>query len=282
MALESAHVSESPILPVRGRPVRPSGRHRRPVPSQLPPEAPALVLATLGDASGTAAELAALIRVDNPQIQVRLAGLGEDAKELTSELESAARERPEDATAAIVVPLLTGPHPVADRLISMAVAASGVPVTVTDPLGPHPLLAEALHIRLSEKSLARADRMRLLNVSNPVDTPVDGVILATVGGENAVAEAQPTAVLLASRLTLPVLVASLDSAPTVADAAGRLRGIGAQRIALAPCVLGPEAAPGLASAAAEEIGAECADLLGSHDLIADLAARAYGSILSAD
>ncbi|MFF5111067.1 sirohydrochlorin chelatase [Streptosporangium sp. NPDC000509] len=271
-------MSESPILPVRGRPVRPSGRHRRPVPSQLPPEAPALVLAALGDASGTAAELAALIRGDNPQIQVRLAALGEDGKGLTSELEAAARERPEDATAAIVVPLLTGPHPVADQLISAAVASSKVPVTVTDPLGPHPLLAEALHIRLSERSLARADRMRLLNVSSPVDA----VILATVGGEIAAAEAQPTAVLLASRLTLPVLVASLDSAPTVADAAGRLRGIGAQRIAVSPCLLGPEAPPGLANAAAEEVGAECAEVLGAHDLIADLAARAYGSILSAD
>ena len=94
MGLESAHVSESSILPVRGRAVRPSGRHRRPVPSQLPPEAPALVLTTLGDASGAIAELAALIRADNPQIQVRLAGLGEDAKELTSELEAAAESAP--------------------------------------------------------------------------------------------------------------------------------------------------------------------------------------------
>lgn len=262
--------------------MRPSGRHRRPVPSQLPPEAPALVLATLGDASGIAAELADLIRVDHPQIQVRLAGLGEDAKELIAELEAAARDRPDAATAAIVVPLLTGPHPVADPLISSAVAASRVPVTVTDPLGPHPLLAEALHIRLSEKNLARADRMRLLNVSSPDDGPVDAVILGTVGGENAATEAQPTAVLLASRLTLPVLVASLDGAPALADAAARLRGIGARRIALSPCLLGPETAPGLASAAAQEIGAECADLLGAHDLIAELAARAYGSILSAE
>jgi hypothetical protein len=278
MSLESAHVSESPILPVRGRAVRPSGRHRRPVPSQLPPEAPALVLTTLGDASGAVAELAALIRADNPQIQVRLAGLGEDAKELTAELEAAARERPEDGVAAIVVPLLAGPHPVADRLISTAVAASGVSVTVTDSLGPHPLLAEALHIRLAEKGLAREDRMRLLNVSSPVDA----IILATVGGENAVVEAQPTAVLLASRLTLPVLVASLDSAPGIAEAAERLRGIGAERIALSPCILGPEAAPGLVSAAAEEVGADYADALGAHGLIAALAARAYGSILSAD
>ncbi|MEV8638214.1 hypothetical protein AB0395_41835 [Streptosporangium sp. NPDC051023] len=270
-------MSDSSILPVRGRAVRPSGRHRRPVPSHLPPEAPALVLATLGDASGVTAELAALIRGDNPQIEVRLASLGEDGKELTSALEDAARERPEDSIAAVVVPLLTGPHPVADRLIAGAVASSGVSVTVTESLGPHPLLAEALHIRLAERELARADRMRLLNVSSPVDA----VVMVTVGGEGAAAEAQPTAVLLASRLTLPVLVASLDSAPDVAGAAERLRGIGAQRIALSPCLIGPEADPGLASAAAARIGADCADALGAHGLVADLAARAYGSVLAA-
>ncbi|MBB4916766.1 hypothetical protein [Streptosporangium saharense] len=270
-------MSESSILPVRGRAVRPSGRHRRPVPSHLPPEAPALVLTTLGDGSGVAADLTALIRGDNPQIEVRLVGLGEDGRELAAALEDAARERPQDGTAAVVVPLLTGPHPVADRLVAGAVAASGVAVTVTEPLGPHPLLAEALHIRLAERDLARADRMRLLNVSSPVDA----VILATVGGEAAAAEAQPTAVLLASRLTLPVLVASLDSAPDPAAAADRLRAIGAQRIALSPCVIGPEVDTALAEATAARIGAECADPLGAHGLIADLAARAYGSVLAA-
>ncbi|GIH80185.1 hypothetical protein Plo01_66140 [Planobispora longispora] len=278
MGLEFARVSESSSLPVRGRATRPSGRHRRPVPSQLPPEAPALVLAVPGDASGPAAELAAMIRVDNPQIEVRLAGLGEDAKELTSELEDAARSRPEDGVAAIVVPLLTGPHPVADRLIAGAVAESGATVTVTSHLGPHPLLAEALHIRLADKGLARADRMRLLNISSPVDA----VILATVGGENAAVEAQPTAVLLASRLTLPVLVASLDGAPAVAGAAQRLRGVGAERIALSPCLIGPEADPDLAIATAAAVGVQCADPLGAHGLIADLAARAYGSVLAED
>ncbi|WP_344862359.1 hypothetical protein [Planomonospora alba] len=269
-------MSESSSLPVRGRAVRPSGRHRKPVPSQLPPEAPALVLAVPGDASGVAAELAAMVRVDNPQIEVRLAGLGEDGKELTSELEASARSRPEDGTAAIVVPLLTGPHPVADRMIAEAVAASGATVTVTESLGPHPLLAEALHIRLSEKDLARPDRVRLLNVSSPVDA----VVLATVGGDRAAAEAQPTAVLLASRLTLPVLVASLDGTPAVADAAERLRGIGARRIAVSPCLIGPEADPGLVAAVAADAGVESADPLGAHGLVAELAARAYGSVLA--
>ncbi|MFD0891700.1 hypothetical protein ACFQ08_44725 [Streptosporangium algeriense] len=102
-------MSESSILPVRGRAVRPSGRHRRPVPSHLPPEAPALVLATLGDGSGVAAELAALIRGDNPQIEVHLVGLGEDGKELVAALEDAGGKRPQDGTAAVVVPLLTCP-----------------------------------------------------------------------------------------------------------------------------------------------------------------------------
>ena len=160
-----------------------------------------------------------------------------------------------------MVPLLAGPHPVADRLISMAVAASGASVTVTrDPLGPHPLLAEALHIRLAEKGLAREDRMRLLNVSSPVDA----IILATVGGENAVAEAQPTAVLLASRLTLPVLVASLDSAPGVAEAAERSRGIGAERIARPRASSVPEATPGLASDAAARRSGPTAPRFSAH------------------
>ena len=259
MGLESAHVSESPILPVRGRAVRPSGRHRRPVPSQLPPEAPALVLATLGDASGTTAELAALIRVDNPQIQVRLAGLGEDAKELTSELEAAARERPEDGVAAIVVPLLTGPHPVADRLISMAVAASGVSVTVTDSLGPHPLLAEALHIRLSEKGLARADRMRLLNVSRAPGRrrhPRHRRRRERGGGGTADGRA---AGLAADAARAGRLTGQRARRRRRRRATPRHRRRAHRPVPVRP---GSRGGPGLASDAAAEIGADCADVLG--------------------
>ncbi|MFD0472585.1 sirohydrochlorin chelatase [Nonomuraea thailandensis] len=174
-----------------------------------------------------AEEIASVVRVDNPQIEVRLTSVTDLADSLP-----AGRD-------AVVVPLLTWDDPVIMAEIGKAVAASGSGAVVTEALGPHPLLAEALHIRLAERGLARADRVRLLNVSSPVDA----VVLATVGGGRALHAVQATAVLLASRLTLPVVAASLDSEPGVDVAAQRLRAAGAGRLAIAPCLIGHEARP---------------------------------------
>jgi hypothetical protein len=223
-----------------------------------------LVLAVPGSASGVAAEIAAVVRADNPQIEVRLTSVTDLADSLP-----AGRE-------AVVVPLLTWDDPLVLAEIGKAVAASGSGAVVTEALGPHPLLAEALHIRLAERGLARADRVRLLNVSSPVD----GVILATVGGERAVHAVQPTAVLLASRLTLPVVAASLDSDPGVRLAAERLRAAGSQRLAVAPCLIGHEAPESLVEGAATAIGAGHSAPVGAHSTIAELVARAYGSQLA--
>lgn len=221
-----------------------------------------LVLASPGGVDGVAAEIAAVVRVDNPQIEVVLATVTGLAEALPAGRES------------IVVPLLTWPDPRVITEIGKAVAASGAQATVTEALGPHPLLAEALHIRLAERDLARADRVRVLNVSSPVD----GVILATAGGEQAVHAAQPTAVLLASRLTLPVVAASLDSAPGVGAAAERLRAAGASRLAISPCVI--DAPAGLVEEAAQAVQAGFAAPLGAHGAVAELVARAYGSQLA--
>ncbi|MGW0484918.1 sirohydrochlorin chelatase [Nonomuraea sp. NPDC003214] len=252
-------------LPVRARSPRPGGgRHRRPVPTSLPPDAPVLVLAAPGGTSGVPAEIAAVVRVDNPQIEVRLTAVDELAASLPADRDS------------VVVPLLTWDDPVVLTEISEAVAKSGAPAVMTEALGPHPLLAEALHIRLAERGLARADRVRLLNVFSPVD----GVILGTVGGERAVHAVQATAVLLASRLTLPVVAASLDSDPGVPVAAERLRAAGAERLAIAPCLIGHEAPAGLVERAAASVDAGHAEPLGSHGAIAELVARAYGSQLA--
>lgn len=223
-----------------------------------------LVLAAPGSVEGVAAEIAAVVRVDNPQIEVRLSTLAELAEALP------------DGRDAVVVPLVTWADPKVMAEIGKAVAASGSGAVVTEPLGPHPLLAEALHIRLAERGLARADRVRLLNVSSPVDA----VILGTAGGEQAVGAVQPTAVLLASRLTLPVVAASLDSEPGVAVAAQRLRAAGAQRLAIAPCLIGHEAPEGIVAEAAASIEAGHAEPLGAHGTIAELVARAYGSQLA--
>ncbi|MFI9590496.1 sirohydrochlorin chelatase [Nonomuraea sp. NPDC052265] len=252
-------------LPVRERSPRPGGgRHRRPVPTSLPPDAPMLVLATPGGTGGVAEEIAAVVRLDNPQIEVRLTAVADLADSLPPGRD------------AVVVPLLTWDDPVVMAEIGKAIAAGGSGAVATEALGPHPLLAEALHIRLAERGLARADRVRLLNVSSPVDA----VILGTVGGERAVHAVQATAVLLASRLTLPVVAASLDSAPGVDVAAQRLRAAGAERLAIAPCMIGHEAPVEIVERAATAVEAGHAEPLGAHSAVAELVARAYGSQLA--
>ncbi|MEU5867538.1 MULTISPECIES: hypothetical protein [unclassified Nonomuraea] len=234
------------------------------MPTSLPPDAPMLVLATPGGTGGVAEEIAAVVRVDNPQIEVRLTAVADLADSLPSGRD------------AVVVPLLTWDDPVVMAEIGKAIAASGSGAVATEALGPHPLLAEALHIRLAERGLARADRVRLLNVSSPVDA----VILGTVGGERAVHAVQATAVLLASRLTLPVVAASLDSAPGVDVAAQRLRAAGAERLAIAPCLIGHEAPAEIVERAATAVEAGHAEPLGAHSAVAELVARAYGSQLA--
>ncbi|WP_308169930.1 sirohydrochlorin chelatase [Acrocarpospora catenulata] len=271
-------------LPIRERSSRPGGggRHRRPLPVSLPADAPALVLAVPGAVDDVVAELASIIRVDNPQLDLRLISLSDGGADLSKEFSSIAAERagrglnPADghAGAAIVVPLITGSHPRVMRSVRDAAAESEAPVTVTDPLGPHPLLAEALHVRLAEKGLARADRIRLFNVTSPVD----GIIVATVGGDESARAADATAVLLAARLALPVVPAAFDGRPTVADAADRLRNIGASRIALAPFVIGPEVDHDKVAAAAAECTG-CASPLGAHEAVARMVTVRYGAIL---
>ena len=89
-----------------------------------------------------------------------------------------------------------------------------------------------------------------------------------------------TAVLLAARLALPVLAASLDGKPSVEEAAIRLDEMGVSRIALAPCLIGPEADPAAIESAATAIGAKCAAPLGSHGNVIKLISMAYGQVLS--
>jgi sirohydrochlorin ferrochelatase len=167
--------------------------------------------------------------------------------------------------------LLTGPNEEAYEHIRAAVAASGTTAVVTEPLGPHPLLAEALHVRLAESGLARADRIRQFSIG----ATVDGVVVATMGGAAAVQEAEITAVLLAARLAVPVIAASLDGRPSVAEAAARLREAGAARLALAPHLIGPEGDHELVAAAAAQADAGCAAPLGAHEGIVRLVNLRY-------
>jgi hypothetical protein len=174
-----------------------------------------------------------------------------------------------------VVPLLAGPEQSISDRIREAVEASEARVELTDALGPHPLLAEALHVRLSEVGLARADRARLFTVA----TAADGIILATTGGEEAVQAAGVTGLLLAARLAVPVLAAGLDVEGAVARIAEQLRASGSGRLAIAPCVIGPELPQGLLASAAESASCAAAEPLGAYPAVGRLVLSKYMTLL---
>lgn len=181
----------------------------------------------------------------------------------------------EERLVALVIPLLAGPDAAGMRQIRQAVLSSGTGAELTDVLGPHPLLAEGVHVKLSEAGLARADRARLFTVA----TAADGIILASVGGEEAVQAAGITGMLLAARLAVPVLAAGLDEAGAVARVADQLRESGSQQLAVAPCLIGPEVPEGLLDAAAAEAGCAVAEPLGAYPAVGKLVASTYAAKL---
>jgi hypothetical protein len=277
-------VSDFPVRQPHARLVQPGGRHRRAVPASLPEGAPALVLAVpsvgADGLTGSTAEIATVLRVDNPALDVRTARINHggrgDPDGIRAVLADAAARRPAGAPSAVIVPQLVTPHPETSRALREAISATGVNARVGEVFNTNALLAEALHHRLADAGLARADRVRMFSIT----TSADGIILVTVGGEEAVGTASVTAVLLAARLALPVLAASLDAKPSVEEAAARLDDMGVSRIALAPCVIGPEADPAAIEGAAAAIGAKCAAPLGAHGNVLKLISLAYGQVLS--
>jgi len=183
---------------------------------------------------------------------------------------------PEGAPAAVVVPLLSFPNAEVDRAIADVVAASQMPVLTAAHLGPHPLLAEALHARLADAGLARTSRVGRISIV----TAADGVIVGAVGEDDAIEGAGVVAVLLASRLTMPVAAASLTDPGSIKDAANRLREARVGRVALAPCMIGPELTAGTLDAIAALTGTESTLPLGSHPAVAQLVAIRYGAALA--
>ncbi|MCX5389187.1 hypothetical protein ABZY68_27550 [Streptomyces sp. NPDC006482] len=292
----------SPTGPASGLPVRmprprQSGRHRRPEPAAAPEGAPALVLAVPGVPSAAirslAEEVVSIARSELPGLEAAIGFLDGDDGEypsLTTVLVStealrtqryelalaAGREVAAPAgPAAVVVPLLAGPDSALMRQIRQAVMDSGNTAELTEVLGPHPLLAEALHVRLSEAGLARADRARLFTVA----TAADGIILATVGGEEAVQAAGITGMLLAARLAVPVMAAALDQEGSITSIADQLRASGSAQLALAPYLIGPELAEGLLDEASKEAGCAAAEALGAYPAIGKLVLSQYTSAL---
>jgi hypothetical protein len=239
-----------------------------------------LVVAVAGNSGSpdVAAEVTSIVRVNNPSVDVRLARVGagpEDPSSLQAVLTQAAENRPADQPVAIVVPLLALPFPAVTDAIRYDITQSAVNALIAEPFNVSLTFAEALHIRLADARLARADRVRMFSIP----TAADGIIVATAGGSQAAAAATPTSVLLAARLALPVFAAALDGSPSIAEAAAQLRQMGVMRIAIAPCIIGPESRPGELESACAAIGADSAAPLGAHDSVAKLVTLAYGQIL---
>ncbi|MGF1425874.1 hypothetical protein [Kitasatospora sp. LaBMicrA B282] len=286
-------------LPVRTPGSRARGRHRRPERPQVPVNAPALVLAIPAEATPAGLtlveELVSAIRGEQPGIEIAAGWLPSALAPQAEHLDGAesadgeglpqAVEQPTPTVeqligaalaagmpAPVLLPLLPGPHAYLTELHALAAETGAL---VTDPLGPHPLLAEAVHVRLSEAGLARADRARLFAIT----TAADGVVLTTIGGAEAADAAGITGVLLAARLAVPVVAAALDVPGSVAAAVEHLRATGSQRPALAPLVFGPEAPEELLLAAAEETGCPSAAVLGAYPTLGQLIASAYLAVL---
>jgi hypothetical protein len=98
-------------------------------------------------------------------------------------------------------------------------------------------------------------------------------------GDDAVRAAGVAAVLLAGRLAAPAMHASIDDPQGVSGAVMRLREMGASRVAIAPCVIGPETDPREIDAVSAATGALAAPPLGAHPAIGQLVAMRYGNAL---
>ena len=268
-------------LPRRPPRVRPVGRHRSPHRLTLPPDAPPLVLAIAGVACPAsdeiAAEIASAVADSCPGATILAGYLEGSVRSLAGMLAAAGPDGTPPTQPSVIVPLLAGPHPRSEAAITSAVAAAQSQMILrTAPLGPHPLIAEALHARLAEAGLARASRTRGLTISSPVN----GIIVLADRGEEAAQAAGVAAVLLSSRLAVPAAPASLGDQAGLDGAIARLHAAGAARLAIAPCVIGPENDPGELAAACAASGAQRAQVLSAHPAISKLVAMRYGAALA--
>ncbi|MGW1767879.1 sirohydrochlorin chelatase [Streptomyces sp. NPDC002073] len=172
---------------------------------------------------------------------------------------------------AVLVPVLLGRgHHVAHdlpRAAADAAATTGLRAAVAAPLGPHPLLVEALCDRLLETGWA----------------PGDGaaVVLAAAGSRDphSAADARSTARMLSERLGgIPVLPGYASAAaPTVPEAVRALAARGRHRIAVASYFTAPGRFAAQCAAAAP---GPAAAPLGDHPALARLLLHRYDEALA--
>jgi hypothetical protein len=267
-------------LPRRTTRTRPSGRHRSPHRLSVASDAPALVLAVPGRAENDTSEIgsrvASIAGLSCPGVDIRVGYIEGDELLVSECLQPTDAEQEEDRFPSVIVPLLMSPNANIDAALRRMATEPAIPAVLASHLGPHPLVAEALHTRLADAGLARQARSTGLSIS------ADGrgvVVLADVG-EQAASAAGVAAVLLASRLSVPVVPASLGDPASIVDAVSRLTDSGAPRPALAPCLIGPETNISVLDDLSAALGAPCAPVLGAHQAIGQLVAIRYGAALA--
>ncbi|SHK72794.1 MULTISPECIES: sirohydrochlorin chelatase [Streptomyces] len=247
--------------------------HARRRPAAPPP---ALVAVAHGSrhpgAAPTVRALLAEIRALRPDLPVRLGHIELDRPLLADTL---AGLRDEGIGEVVLVPLLFGRgHHVTHDLPAALAAAPHLSGLIAAPLGPHALLAEALHGRLQEAGFP----------ARPHDTGRPAVVLAAAGSRapRSALDTARTADLLSARLGgVPVLPAFASAAaPTVPDAVRALadRGHHPRDIAVAACF----AAPGrFADRCAALAPGPAAAPLGDHPALARLVLHRYDQALRA-
>jgi hypothetical protein len=273
-------------LPRRTTRTRPSGRHRSPHRLSVASDAPALVIAVPGTAAAdtgrVAEEIGAIASLSCPGVDVRIGYLGGDSASLAECLadqqdgEEPAAQDGVGGLTSVVVPLLLSPLAAADAAMAQAVGSVHGQALLAAHLGPHPMVAEALHARLAERGLARQLRSSGLSLS----TANHGVLVVAGHGEAATRDAAVAAVFLASRLSMPTTAAMLSDPASISAAVDRLRQAGADHPAISPCIIGPEVPQHELQSLADMLGAPLAAPLGAHQAIGQMVAMRYGAALA--
>lgn len=235
--------------------------------SPLIPAAPAPALVAVAHGSRdpralhTVTELLDRVRELRPGLDVRLGHIELNEPLLPRTLDELGSGE------AVLVPLLLGRGYHVKQDIPEAVAgAAALRTRTAGPLGPHPLLVEALHGRLTEAGWRPSD-----------DGNRDSaVVLAAAGSRDpeSAAGTRRTAQLLSERLGgVPVVPAYASAAtPTVPAALRALAARGRRRVAVASYFTAPGR---FASAAAAEATWIAAAPLGAHPAMARLLLHRY-------
>ncbi|WNZ11613.1 sirohydrochlorin chelatase [Streptomyces sp. 11x1] len=234
------------------------------------PAPPALVLVAHGSrdprALATVRTLMEHVREQRPGLAVHLGHIELNEPLLPDTLAALG-----DREAVLVPLLLSRGYHVKQDIPEMAAAAEARTRLAT-PLGPHPLLVDALHARLVEagwRTRMSAARRR-----------GSAVVLAAAGSRDpeAALDTGRTARLLADRLGVPVLPAYASAAsPTVPEAVRTLTAAGHTHVAVASYFTAPGRFATECAAAAPWIAAAP---LGVHPSMATLVLHRYDEALS--